>query len=422
MSALISAIRRTETMKPLKSSAQPRILAVNVFFAPFSFGGATVLLEQLMETLPGNLDRAVFTCNQLPELPEYALFKYEEKGSLVYSCKVEGLTLDKHDVSHPTLAEVFKAVLAEYRPDIVHFHSTQGMGIELISLAKGFGARVVVTSHDAWWICARQFMMKADKTWCGQQQIDLKICASCTGEPGPTFKRFQVLSRTLEQADVILTPSSYQRGILVQNLPASLRIEVNKNGIVHPHTLQELRVRAPGERIRFGFLGGLGAEHKGYDLVMDVFRNLNRDNFELRLVDLGQKLGHLPAKLPDDLRMKDKVVLVPPFSASDAANFYSQMDVLIAPSKIPESFGMAAREALLYGCHVIVSRLGGVVEDLDGRPGVHFLEDVSKEALHKVVAGMLAQGLPRHSQGPAKRFTSPEEQARELLAIYQSLA
>ncbi len=398
-----------------------RILSVNVFYSPFSFGGATILLEKLMGQMEkGNADLAIFACNQLPELPQYALFKYEVGKTLVYSCKVEGVTLEKSPIHHPELAKIFEKVLSDFQPDIVHFHAIQGMGVELLETAKKFHSKVVVTAHDAWWICARQFMMREDKTWCGQSQIDLRVCASCTGRPETTYNRSLVMSQAVENADLVLAPSIFHKDLLDKNLPKSVNILVNKNGVDHPSHVAVRRGKSRAEVVRFAFIGGLDADHKGYDVVVEAFQKVTSSHFELLLVDLHQKLGRPAAQISTG-KFKGKVTVVPPFDHNNADKFYSEIDVLLAPSRIPESFGIAVREAVLNGCHVIASRMGGVVEDLDGLPEVHFLEAVTTEHLLATINSILTQGISPTDPLRSARIVSPNDQAQELINIYKDL-
>jgi glycosyltransferase involved in cell wall biosynthesis len=420
LKAVLESIPKLSALREGTAADRPRVLAVNVFYSPFSFGGATVLLEKVMRQLEGKADLAVFTCNQLPELPEYAVFKYEADKSLVYSCKVEGVTLQKSEIHHPELARTFENVLFDYQPDIVHFHAIQGMGVELLEAAKRFGAKVVVTAHDAWWICARQFMMKEDKTWCGQSQIDLRVCAACTKRPGNTYDRSLVMNKALDGVDLVLSPSMYHKQIMDLNLPKSVKVQVNKNGVDHPQALVDRRAKTGTDIIRFAFIGGLGADHKGYDIVMEAFQRTSFTNFELHLVDLHQKLGH-PASHVSQSGFRGKVVVVPPFDHTNASEFYSKIDVLIAPSRIPESFGIAVREAVLNGCHVVVSRMGGVVEDLEGVPGVHFLDSITTESLLAIVEPILTKGLSVIGRESYPKIADPQHQADELLGFYKDL-
>ncbi len=65
---------------------------------------------------------------------------------------------DPHNTDNPAVDADFRKWLGEVRPDVVHLHSLQTLGGSLVRAAKDSGAKVVVTMHDFWWFCARQFL------------------------------------------------------------------------------------------------------------------------------------------------------------------------------------------------------------------------------------------------------------------------
>ena len=82
---------------------------------------------------------------------------------------------DPRNFDNPEVAAAFAAHLAEVRPDIVHLHSIQTLGVGLVEAARAAGARVVVTMHDFWWICSRQFLVDRAFHPCSEV-VDLGTC------------------------------------------------------------------------------------------------------------------------------------------------------------------------------------------------------------------------------------------------------
>src|SRR3989442_987940 len=64
---------------------------------------------------------------------------------------------DERNWRNPDVEVTFDRFLEEHRPEVVHFHAIQGLGASLLERAEQTGARVVVTMHDLWWVCARLF-------------------------------------------------------------------------------------------------------------------------------------------------------------------------------------------------------------------------------------------------------------------------
>src|SRR5688572_25571552 len=60
---------------------------------------------------------------------------------------------------NPKVTSVFARWLDGIDPDVVHLHSLQSLGAGLVEAASELGAGVVVTMHDFWWWCGRQFLV-----------------------------------------------------------------------------------------------------------------------------------------------------------------------------------------------------------------------------------------------------------------------
>ena len=68
-------------------------------------------------------------------------------------------------------------------------------------------------------------------------------------------------------------------------------------------------------------------------------------------------------------------------------DLYSRIDVLFAPSKWPESYGLVTREAAACGCWVVASSMGGIGEDIvNGKSGFVILPELEeiKDVITKI--------------------------------------
>ena len=108
------------------------------------------------------------------------------------------------------------------------------------------------------------------------------------------------------------------------------------------------------------------------------------------------------------------------------SEFYKDMDILVAPSLWPESFGLVTREAILMGRWVVASDAGALAEDL--QPGVnsHVFSVGDHTALKAILTelnenyGQYRQRIPLSGQAKGK-ISSVLEQVRELVKLYDSL-
>jgi len=357
-----------QQLQPVLSCALPpeqekklRVMIVNLLFAPMSFGGATIVTEQLAVELAAmdNTEVCVFTGCWHPDLSAYDTARYEWKNIPVITIGLPANLERTADYDNPDMAARFEETLSAVRPDIVHFHSIQILSATLADACRRSGIPYVITLHDAWWLCERQFMVRADGTYCAQQGVDLAVCNTCTPDSAFTHHRFHQLWQIMENAALLLAPSEFQRNLYIQSGISPDHIRVNKNGILP--TLHG-QPKKNHDHITFAFLGGR-AIHKGYFYLREVFSGIAEQNYTLRLVDIESKLGASKMKT-DSWQLNGKLEIVPPFEQNEIDHFFKDIDVLLFPSQWKESFGLTVREAISRNVWVIATDCGGPIEDL----------------------------------------------------------
>jgi glycosyltransferase involved in cell wall biosynthesis len=107
---------------------------------------------------------------------------------------------------------------------------------------------------------------------------------------------------------------------------------------------------------------------------------------------------------------------------ADVGELYADIDVLLAPSLWPESYGLVAREALAAGCWVVASDRGAIGQDVPAKAG--FVIDVtSHDALSKVFARM-NDDPSTFTRSPRVKLAlrTARDQAVELADHYRTLA
>jgi glycosyltransferase involved in cell wall biosynthesis len=261
---------------------------------------------------------------------------------------------DPRNFDNPDVTAAFAAHLAEARPEIVHLHSIQTLGVGLLEAARDAGARVVVTMHDFWWTCQRQFLVDRDFHPCSEV-VDLGGCACEQGRPA-LERRNARLAEALGAADLVLAPSRSAAALLVANGVADGRVEVDENG------MDEVPVRPlhrPGDGLRFLFTGGPDPM-KGWPVLRQAAAQLaGVGGWTLDAYGFGpEHEDELPAGAP--------VVLHPAYAPEDADAVFGAADVLVIPSVMRESHSLVTREALRRGLPVVTSACVGpeeVVED-----------------------------------------------------------
>jgi glycosyltransferase involved in cell wall biosynthesis len=412
---------------PHQTSAKKKILVVNVLFSPISFGGATIIAEQMAQRVQAHPDFevAVFTGFWEPgsaPIYEYGLTRYEANGLPIFAVRFpENMTPDL-DYDNPHMQAVFGDVLEAVNPDLVHFHSIQQLSAALANACLERHIPYIITLHDAWWLCARQFGVTAQGESCHQYKLERRICKACWGNDAYIDQRQAYLEPVLGHAAKLLAPSEYQAAFYRANGIPPQKIQVNKNGIFPPQKIRRRRPRND-ERLTFAYLGGK-CSHKGYYWLKDIFESIPQANYELIVVDLDKKLGSASIS-PSEWDIAGALTLSDGYenTPSGLDDFFQNVDVLLFPSQWKESFGLTVREALIRDRWVVSTTAGGVEEDIcDGVNG-HLIDMDSPDKFKDAIEYLL--GYPdgvRHHQNPLKdKLTTLADQADDLVTIYNTV-
>ncbi len=398
-----------------------RVLAVNVFFWPESFGGATIVAEEMARRLDARADTEVFvfTSQSVEGDTPHTLRRYADPaggGDMpVIAARLPVIADPVLSFDNPQMADRFADVLEAVAPDVVHIHCVQGVGASILQACRDGGVPFVVTVHDAWWLCQRQFMVRGDGRYCGQTRIDLRVCEACIPEALHLRQRFAILQQRLSGAARLLFPSEFHRQLHLANGIGADRARLNRNGVREPG---RPRPRRAGGVLRFGYVGG-NDPVKGILLIRAAFEALGRADYELLLVDNTLNLGFRSMRA-GGWALEGQLRIVPAYRQETMDGFFEGIDVLLFPSQWKESFGLTVREALLRDVWVIATDGGGTVEDIvEGVNGTIIPFDAGAEELRAAVAAVLdaPERLERYRNPHKGRVATFAGQAEELHGV-----
>ena len=343
---------------------QPHILVANIFFSPYSYGGATIVAEEVAKKLQSDQKLRVSAVSLIkqPDLMHYQTMKIDGDGIENYVINVpESRTYAEH-YDNPNITQAFAEILDHLNPDLLHAHCLQEMGTGIFDVAKLKNIPIILSVHDYWWICERQFMIKPSREFCAQHPIKIENCRNCVSDFSRARLRFEKLTNDVSKADLVTYPSAYAKELCEASGMTSVKSTVWQNGVRLPtpefFSLQAER-RSRDRRTVFGFVGG-PSQIKGWPLLKETFSALPRSNFKGLLVD-----GSLDGSWwrdKDISTMQGDWSIVPRFSQDEMDGFYSEIDVLLFLSQWKETFGLSIRECLARGIKVVQTDSGGTVE------------------------------------------------------------
>ncbi len=340
-----------------------RIVQVSAHYPPELVSGGTLQPQRIsrelrrrghdVQVLAGSLDSTRPPLTTWTEEDETGLqIRWVSTGSFVWWD-------DVRNYDNPGVRDLSRALYEERRPDVVHCHSLQTLGVGPIEAAADLGIPVVVTMHDFWWICARQFMVDTEHRPCG-----LVVSASdCPCEAGREHleRRTRRLTEALDLAQAVLVPSAIAARVLVANGVDPSRVAVDENGLPEIDVAPR-QVPAGARRPLVARYTGGSNPMKGADVLLDAVSEVGALT-NVRVVAHG-----IDEALERRGTSADAVGIeaLPPYAPQELAAVLHDTDVLLLPSVMLETFSIVSREAFAHGVPVVTSDVLGpeeIVED-----------------------------------------------------------
>lgn len=388
---------------------KPRLVIVNVFYPPQAIGGATRVVHDNINTLRekyGDRYEIDVICTLEGGQNHFDVTTYAEGGVRVHAITAPPLEDGDMTPINAKMGQVFEDLVDRLRPDLVHFHCIQRLTAAAVNVVRHRAIPYVITLHDGWWVSPNQFII--DDTG----KADFYDYGSRFDAGFPD--RARALARPLTAAAHLLAVSdSFADLHRAAGLENVLTVE---NG-VSPLSAPPPRASDPAAKVRLAHIGG-ASRHKGIHLVRNALLANTYENLELLLIDHAMPKGSVRYETWGTTQ----VVMMGKVPQSEITDLYADIDVLLAPSIWPESYGLVTREAMSCGVWVIASDRGAIgadiVEDQTG-----FCVDVATyaglaECLHRI-----DQTPERYKEPPTQpqALRSAEQQVDELVAIYDEI-
>lgn len=285
--------------------------------------------------------------------------------------------------------EIYTNFLYEINPDVIHIHTLMGLHKEFFEAVKELGIKMIYTTHDYFGICPTINLYKdRENINCNNYNEGkgcLECCCNAMGTRSllltqtsiyPMLKKFKKIitakkgNEIPERSDgdvkdldgalahnyIVLREFYFDmlRKIDFFHFNSTLTEKVFKAylpgiagrvvDITHGGIKQKSVGKTKNHKIRIGYLGPL-KEHKGFFILLDAFKQLPSDQYELHLYGDNAKTDPI-----------ENVYLHGRYSREELESIFAEIDVLVVPSVWQETFGFVTLEGLSYGTPVIVSK------------------------------------------------------------------
>lgn len=322
-------------------------------------------------------------------------------------------------VPDPLLVRELRSLVENERPDVVHAHNW--IVHSYLPLKKRAGAPLVLSLHDYSLVCANKRLIRFGGVCGGPGPLKCLRCAvDYYGVAKGAFVTgsLKTMSPLLHRRVDMFVPVSRAVADAVGLSGGSLPYEVIPNPIIastdNGRPPEDLLDRLPREDFIL-FLGDVRAD-KGARVLLDAYALLESPP---PLVFVGRE-GDL-----DEGDLPPGVAVLGPWPHRAALEAVRRCALLVLPSLAPETFGMAALEAMAAGRAVVASDIGGLRDLVADRETGRLVEPGNPVALHEAIRELLrdpaARGeMERRARLRAEAY-SPQEVVPRFERMYESL-
>lgn len=416
-----------------------KILHYALGFPPYRSGGLTKLCVDLMvqQTKEGHTV-AMLWPGQMGFVNKKVAIKERE------NVKLSGQDIQSFEVINPlpvsfdegivdiaaftknVETEVYRRLLENFQPDVIHVHTLMGLHRSFLEAAKDKKIRLVFTAHDFFPICPKVTMFRHGAV-CDCVQ-DCENCGVCN-VTALSINKIKTLQSPIYRA---LKDSKIVKKLRKQHRDGYLSESTAKDTTIPVGTADDYKKLRNYYHSLLGLMDMIhynsSVTKKVYESVFDFPNNCiigithsdirdNRKNKKfssdrLRIRYLGPQGGAkgfflLKAALDElwskqnnfcldvhftPLEMSPYIKVHDRYSYTELKRIFDETDVLVAPSIWYETFGFTVLEALSYGVPVIISGnvgakdilvqgAGVVIENIDAQKLFTTLQNITPDKL-----------------------------------------
>ncbi len=362
-------------------------------------GGGTILPRQIAKELVrrGNRVSVIYTPSKnLPDKPAYYLEQSEDDGVQLFAVyNRPALFYDvnhpEREISDPKMRELVGGIIAELKPDIIHYHSFLNFSMGVAKDVHEAGIPSVYTSHNYWPLCPRMYLFDDKLNLCSGPSADGSKCAACVknnDQKDGYAARAEEGRRMLgEYVDRHLAVSNRVKELFVANGHREDRIHVLQQ---QPETADRIWRTVGVKReivedlnrpLRIGFIGSLLLQ-KGVHLLVQALQAFSRERLE------GFVFGGGPEPVVKWLKTLDKKNLVTftgKYELNELPDLLKKIDVMVVPSVWEDCAPLVVSEGLAARLPVIGARMGGIPDFIEeGTTGFLFSYNDVQELAQKI--------------------------------------
>jgi glycosyltransferase involved in cell wall biosynthesis len=326
----------------------------------------------------------------------------------------------------------FAQLLADTRPDVVHFQHLKDLSLGLIDVTDRHGFPMLMTLHDYWLLCGNAQLVRPNGSICPGPLLWLN-CAHCAAarvhKPhlllGAPFiaalfaYRSLMVKRAMSRVPLFVSPTLFTKRVFERHGPPQAKIRHLAPGI-EIGAIETTHVDTRDAMLQFVYVGGLSWQ-KGVHVLIEAFNGINADEARLRIYGDESSFPEYSARL-HELATNPAIHFLGSLPHEELWHVLSNADAIVVPSVWYETYSIVIQEAFAAKVPVIASNLGALAERVtDGVDGLlvppHDATAL-RDTMQKVIDNRsLLAGL-RSNIPPVKGLSQHTD---EILALYEEL-
>ena len=364
-----------------------KIVIVNTFYSPDVYGGAEISIQKLAEQLvkEGNEVNVIVTSNEDKiEIINNVKIIRIRINNIYDTIEVKGKSgLSKGIYKIIDLYNIFnykklKKIIEEINPDVIHTNNLYGISTIIWKIAKQKNIKIVHTVRDYALLCPFVHLSCIDKE-CKVEKL-CSLYKKNRNEQCSQVDEVVYISNTVEE---IFNNYNYFNKSDSNVIYNSIDFNIDK-----VRDLVNKKINKAEKITKFVYIGTLDC-HKGIDLLLEAFSEINNENIILNIAGKGP-LEDLVKKY--DERYNN--IFYKGFLKQDEIdNFLAEQHILIAPSRWIEPFGRVTLDAYKNALPVIATNEGGFVETVIHEKTGLLFKNGDKSELKKCIKRMTEEKL-----------------------------
>jgi glycosyltransferase involved in cell wall biosynthesis len=353
-----------------------RLLIVTHRYPPDGVTGVERIAEWTASGLRDVGDEVTVLTRRPSTAPSVISVEYSQRDGVDVLSLVGGRADHASYPGHTSEVEVlFERVLVDVAPDAVLATHLLWHSPGYVTIASRLGIPTVVELHDFFGLCPLVNLQKTTGAPCAGPDRGEECARTCfAGQEGAPFRwtaRWRSYQDALRSAAALVAPSRYMADTFGAYAAPGAVVHVVANPVAIP--VESVAGPRRSGLLRLALIGGAVVPHKGGELLLDALRTARCGPVQLDVIgamDLAYaKVVRQRASRMPNLRLR----LSGAFDNHLLPALLRNVDAVVIPSTVAESFSIVAREAFACGLPVVAADGGALPEAVrDGHNGLLF--------------------------------------------------